>query len=272
MKRQSTKKFACVTLFLLLTGLMPARAFAWGAAGHRIVAMVAERRLSQKARTAIEALLGDQTLEDVANYADAIRNNRPETAHFHFVDIPKANNAFNPATDCKQTDEGDCVLAALNRFIQQANNPSLSVKQRAFALKFIVHLVGDMHQPLHCADNDDRGGNDVKVTWFGRKGKGINLHAVWDRLIIEQADLTELDFANELENEFTKAQEQGFLNGKPVDWANESHKLAQQFAYGMTPANKILGQQYYDDTAMVVDTQLFKGGVRLAAVLNAIYK
>ena len=270
MRRDFTKRLTCFALTLLLTGLLPARAFAWGAAGHRIVAMIAERRLKPNARKAIESLLGDQSLADVANFADAIRNRMPETANFHFVDIPRANAAFDPAEDCQATDDGDCVIAALNRFLNRAKLSNPNVKDRVFALKFIVHLIGDLHQPLHCADdNNDRGGNLVKVVWFGRKGKGINLHSVWDRLIIEQADLTELDFANELEFEFTKQQESAFRKGTFVDWANESHRAAQQFAYGKVPANKILGQEYYDETAM--DEQLFKAGVRLAAVLNTIY-
>jgi hypothetical protein len=279
MKRNSHKRFICFTLALLLTGLLSAPAFGWGAQGHRIVAMVAERRLTMKARKAIEDLLGDQTLEDVANYADAVRNQKPETANFHFVDIPVLKpftsnkfNTYDKARDCKVTDEGDCVIEALNRFIKEANDKDLKQGQRAFALKFIVHLVGDLHQPLHCADDNDRGGNQVKITWFGRKGKGINLHALWDRLIIEQAELTELDFANELEFEFTEQQASEFRKGTLIDWANESHRLAKQFAYAKLPPNRVLGQKYYDETFMVVDEQLFKAGVRLAAVLNTIYK
>jgi hypothetical protein len=272
MKRTPIKLASCFALTLMLIVLLPARAFAWGAAGHRIVAMIAEGHLNAKTRAAIDLLLDDQTLSDIANYADAIRNKRPETANFHFVDVPLGKDVFDPAKDCPQSEKGDCVIAALNRFAKEANNPALSIGKRRFALKFIVHLVGDMHQPLHCADNNDRGGNDVNVSWFGRKGKGVNLHSVWDRLIIEAAELEDAEFAQALEDEFTEQQTKDFQKKTLVDWANEAHRLAQKFAYGKLPDDRALGQQYYDATFAVVDEQLYKGGVRLAQVLNTIYK
>ena len=270
----SVKRLTCLTLALFLISLMSVRASAWGGDGHRIVAIMAEGHLSKKARESIETLLGDQTLADVANYADLIRNRRPETSNFHFVDIPISRDSFDRSKDCENEPErGDCVIAAIERFSQEANNSELTIGQRRFALKFIVHLVGDMHQPLHCADkNNDRGGNKVIVSWFGRRGKGINLHSVWDRLIIEEAGLDEVEFADALEEFFTAQQAKDFQKGTLTDWANEAHGLAQEFAYGKLPANKALGKAYYDATFKVVDLQLYRAGVRLAHVLNTIYK
>lgn len=273
MSGKSVKRLSCLALAVFLIALMPARALAWGGDGHRIVAIVAEGHLTPKARQSIDALLGEQTLAEVANYADLVRNRRPETSNFHFVDIPITRNSLDRAKDCKNDPEkGDCVIAAIERFAKQANDPTLKVGQRRFALKFIVHLIGDMHQPLHSADNDDRGGNSVKVSWFGRKGKGINLHSVWDRLIIEQAGLDEAEFAEALEELFTGQQVKDFQKGTLTDWANEAHRLAQQFAYGKLPADRALGQEYYDETFEVVDAQLYRAGVRLAHTLNTIYK
>ena len=269
----SIKRLTCLVLVLFLTGLMPMRASAWGGEGHRIVALIAEGHLSPKTRQSIETLLGEQTLADVANYADLVRNRRPETANFHFVDIPISRNSFDRSEDCQEDPaRGDCVIAAIERYAKEANRSNLTMGRRRFALKFIVHLVGDMHQPLHCADDNDRGGNSVKVSWFGRRGKGINLHSVWDRLIIEEAGLDEVEFADALEELFTTQQAKDFQKGTLTDWANEAHLLAKKFAYGKLPEDRALGQQYYDATFEVVDMQLYRAGVRLAHVLNKIYE
>ena len=158
----------------------------------------------KKAGKSISDLLNeDETLASVATFADEIRNSRPDTRQFHFVDIPKDASDYVPSRDCKPSDQGDCVVAAIERFRAELADPNESRGRRRLALKFLVHLIGDMHQPLHCADDDDRGGNDVKVPWFGRSGKGINLHSVWDRLIIEEAGLEEAEFAEALEEDIT---------------------------------------------------------------------
>ena len=255
-------------LALSLLSLIPLSANAWGAAGHRIVAMIAENHLTERARQRVTQLLGeDVTLASVASFADEIRNSRPETKQFHFVDIPLAANNYDPTRDCKETDEGDCVIAAIERFRRELSSSSESAGRRSFALKFLVHLIGDMHQPLHCADNNDRGGNDVKVTWFGRSGKGINLHSVWDRLIIEEAGLGDVEFAEALEEGLTPQRIETRQRGTVIEWALEAHKVARNHAYRI-PRNKRLAQAYYDRTFAVVDEQLLRGGLRLAKILN----
>jgi hypothetical protein len=169
------------------------------------------------------------------------------------------------------------VIAAIERFRQELANTSLSKGRRRFALKFLVHLVGDMHQPLHCADNDnDRGGNDVNVVWFGRSGKGFNLHSVWDKLIIQQAELTDDEFAEALVDGLTSARIQTIQAGTVIQWAEESHRVARERAYRFVPGTRImhksrtetLGQAYYNRNFATVDDQLLKGGLRLAKILN----
>jgi hypothetical protein len=268
MSRLVENRFACFVLFLSLIILAPLRAEAWGVSGHRIVAMIAENHLTQRARLRVTQLLGDDvTLASVASFADEIRNSRPETKQFHFVDIPLAANNYDSNRDCPETDEGDCVIAAIERFRRELSSEGESVGRRRFALKFLVHLIGDMHQPLHCADNNDRGGNDVKVTWFGRSGKGINLHSVWDSLIIEEAALEDAEFAEALEEGLTTQSIQTRQSGTIIQWALEAHKAARNHAYRI-PRNKRLGQAYYDRTFAVVDEQLLRGGLRLAKILN----
>lgn len=278
MINSAKKQFTCFILVVSLIGILPVRAHAWGAAGHRIVATIAEDNLKPRTRERIADLLGeDVTLASVANFADEIRFSRPDTKLFHFVDIPLDANSYDPARDCRPTDEGDCVIAAIARFRQELSNSSLSNGRRRFALKFLVHLIGDMHQPLHCADNDhDRGGNDVKVTWFGRSGRGVNLHATWDRLIIERAELTDDEFVEALEDGLTDAQILAMQAGTVIQWAEEAHLVARNRTYKTVPGNRTmhksrtepLGQPYYNRNFAVVDEQLLRGGLRLARVLN----
>lgn len=269
MKKLTPRWLTCSLLALSLIGLTAVPANAWGAPGHRIVAMIAARHLTQQARQRITQLLGPNvSLASVANYADAVRNRYPETYNFHFVDIPKNDTSYQPSEDCKPDPEkGDCVIAALDRFRQQVMDSQESLPRRRFALKFIVHLVGDMHQPLHCADNNDLGGGTLKVKWFG---SNTSLHKVWDRFIIEEAQLTEEEFTDALDSNLTQSEIQAMQQGTIIQWAIESHTLAREFAYAI-PGDKELDQEYYDRNAPIVDRQLLRGGLRLAKVLNTIF-
>jgi hypothetical protein len=275
-----TRKHAlCLTLPLLLVALMPLRVGAWGGTGHRIVAIIAEGRLTTRARREVRRLLGNNvSLSSVATFADDIRNSRPDTRQFHFVDIPLEEDSFDPARDCPPSAQGDCVLAALERFRAELADTSQSNARRAFALKFIVHLVGDMHQPLHCAENNnDRGGNNVKIFWFGSSNGGqLNLHSLWDSIIINGTGLNDAQFARELERGLTKGEATAFQDGTPLDWALEAHRAAQTVTYGALPKEANgefverprLGAVYLRKARPVIDDQLTKGGVRLAKILN----
>jgi len=268
MKTHARKLFSvAVALVLLCCYSLPT--FAWGPAGHRIVAMIAQQNIKPQTRTRIKQILGNNvSLVSVATYAAAVRDRFPHTYNNHFVDIPKDNTTYDPAHDCAvDPEKGDCVLAALERFRAEALNPNESIGRRRFALKFIVHLVGDMHQPLHCSDNDDRGGNDVKVKWFGLDS---NLHKVWDSKIIENAELTEQEFVDALVTDLTPQEIADLKKGNLLRWALEAHALAKTNAYN-TPANLELGDDYYDQNWATVDKQLLRGGMRLARVLDWMF-
>ena len=146
--------------------LVPTNLTAWGPEGHIVIATIANARLTPAARAAVRQLLGRHSLASVANFADQIRPQRPETANWHFVDIPKGETNYDPGRDCQPSPKGDCVIAAIARAETALKDRSLPRKQRAEALKFLVHFVGDLHQPLHWSDNHDRGGNDVNVSFL----------------------------------------------------------------------------------------------------------
>jgi len=242
-------------------------ALAWGNDGHKIVAIIAEAHLTDNARTEARRLLGNNSLESVATFADDVRNSRPETKNFHFVDIPFGATSYNATRDCRETNKGDCVIAAIERFRATLADKTRNDADRAEALKFIVHLVGDMHQPLHCAERDgDRGGNEVKVTFLGKKS---NLHAVWDGGIIREADLSVVEFADELEAAIDARDIDVFQGGTPITWANEAHRLARTNVYSRVPkSGAVLGVSYYNRNFAVVDAQLTKAGLRLAKLLS----
>jgi hypothetical protein len=171
-------------LILCLLCLMPSPAAAWGNAGHHIIARVALEYLTPKAKEAIAALLGKEDIVSVSTYADEVRSLRPETSAWHFVDMPRNAQAFVPTRDCVTTSRGYCIVTAIETLesILLSLDGKTTDEERRDALKFLVHLVGDLHQPLHCGYKDDAGGNRIRVTFFGTL---TSLHAVWDTRMIE---------------------------------------------------------------------------------------
>jgi len=242
-------------------------AYAWGPKGHRIVALIAEAHLTPAAKQAVADLLDVETdpriktLADAATWPDLIKGDRPETKPWHFVDILIADNEYDETRDCAG---GNCIIAKIAEFRATLRDHSASMEDRLEALKFITHFVGDLHQPLHCADNHDRGGNEVAVKWFGKK---MNLHSVWDSGIIDRAGLDEEDFAGQLLADINSAETPDLQAGAVVDWANATHRLAKPHAYAL-PQNRFLGQNYYSKHADITDAQLTKAGLRLARILN----
>ena len=230
-----------------------------------MVATIAERHLTAKARERVRQILGpEESLAAVSTWADEIRPSRPETAPWHYIDIPLDASAIDAARDCLN---GDCVTAAISRFVAVLRDNASSPDAKSEALRFVVHFVADLHQPLHCADNHDRGGNDVHVTFFGANA---NLHSVWDTLLIERIDPDPEGYAKRLDAALTGSNLSTFEQGTVEDWALESHVVARKVAYGALPPGQTLdlGTDYLRAAAPAVDVQLQKAGIRLASILN----
>jgi hypothetical protein len=272
---------------LALTAFASPPAHAWGPEGHAIVADIAEAHLSPAAAAQVAQLLtldGHSHLDEVASWPDEIRRARPETAHWHYVDIPLASSDYDPARDCAS---GNCVIAKIVEFTGVLSNPSADPAARVEALKSVVHFVGDLHQPLHAENSNDRGGNDVKLTFFG---KPTNLHAIWDGGILEHATGIELgpsftfdhqvvgSVASSLDNGITPANRlewapaglTGNFQSWVVSWALEAHGGAQTVAYPDLPADTHgdWSDAYQAQAWPVVQLQLQRAGVRLAEILN----
>jgi hypothetical protein len=264
---------------MLLCAMTP-QGWAWGREGHRLTALVAEQYLTPEAKGRIEELLradshGGETLADIAPWADTYRMEHPETERWHYVDIPKAAATFDRTRDCpvSKTDPKspwrDCVTDRILYFEGRLGDTSLSLEQRAIALKFLVHLIGDIHQPFH-AYGDDRGGNGITVAFLGSSicdSNNCNLHGVWDNSIIEQQRLSEQKYTDRLLQEIKDNHWERMDGGEPTTWANISHHYAVE---AVVPNGALLGQDYIAAESKVVDAQLALAGLRLARVLNRI--
>jgi hypothetical protein len=241
--------------------------FGWGEEGHRLIVRIAESWLTPAVAAQIQATLNPgESLEDLASWADEIRQSRPETANWHFVDIPLNSTGLDMSRDCPQS---NCVIAKIEEFQSQWQNPALSQAKRREALLFLVHFVGDLHQPLHCENNNDKGGNEVSVEFLGSH---TNLHALWDTGLFRTLP-GEDELLATLEQAITPDLAAAWSNGTMEQWAGESFALAQSTAYGLLPTaangeTVHLGSWYSLTAQPVIEEQLEKAGVRLAVVLN----
>jgi len=263
---RSTRSRLLLALALVLL-LAPSSLHAWSREGHEIVAMIAEPRLHSDVRDAVVALLEGTTFIKAASWADKVRNQ--QTAPWHYVNIDLMDTEYDAARDCAQD---ECVIGQIERFRRVLAKADADVQKRQKALKYLIHLVGDLHQPLHAANNNDRGGNDVQVEFIGEtidpySQKPWNLHAVWDSGILEVRDRDPRRVVKRL-NAWLNAQPKGaFEDGSVADWAMESHDIARDHVY-VLPEDRRLGEDYYRASVAVVDQQLAKAGVRLAKILN----
>ena len=254
-----------LALLALITALP---AFGWGDDGHRIVALIAQKYLNAKASAAVKQMLPGQALADVASFADRYRNFDTNSGPWHYVDIPLTAASYDKERDC--TAHQGCLLEQLEIFKLQVNDAKLTASNRTFALKFIVHLVGDLHQPLHCEDNDDKGGNALKVTMFSsgakKSAKLSNLHSAWDSGLIKHVALSNEQYAAVLTAKLQPAGITAMQTGTTLTWAMQSHDFAK-LAYQI-PESHDLDEAYFQKVKPTLDLCLLRGGVRLARVLN----
>src|SRR5882724_1812742 len=265
-----------IWLVFLAAALPYEQAFAWGQEGHSIVAELAEHRLDQSTLEKMRLLLKTDipgatpdtrvSLGSVASWADDYRAEHDETRNWHFVNIPYERATFDPQVDCKADAKfGDCIINAIERSRITLADCSKAPAERTQALKFIVHFIGDIHQPLHDTDrNGDHGGNDVVVTFFG---KSVKLHAIWDTDIIMHTVFAWGAYVTRLETTWFPGRDvTGLDAGSPVDWALEAHQFARETAYRI-PDGGALEMNYYTAALPFVDRQLAVAGIRLAKFL-----
>jgi hypothetical protein len=264
------RKVAAVLVLLVFAPNL----FAWGPRGHRIAARIAQAHVSEATRLQIEALLGSDDLAAVSTWADEIRAQRPETAGWHFVDIPLSASGFSEPRDCNRPEKKhrvtalhNCVVDRIVLFEQILKNSNASRPDRIQALKFLVHLVADVHQPMH-AIGDARAGNDIHITEFGRTQCGdrpCNLHFLWDTDLIEHTRRSERKWVAHLESLISREHLQRQANGTPEAWANQSFHLAKRV---WLDNGSSVDEAYYKANISAADKRLALAGLRLAALLN----
>jgi hypothetical protein len=252
-------KRACVALALLLVA--PSAVFAWGSNGHRIVGRIAMNHLTDEAASAVQCLLGPEGLDQVSTWPDEIRSDPSwkKADPWHFLSIDDAETLETTARD----PAGD-VLEAIQRFTAVLRDPQASRESKQEALRFLVHFVGDIHQPLHVGRRADHGGNSIKVIWFKEES---NLHTVWDSGMIDNEKLSFSEFAAFIDHP-TLQELQTWQNSAPADWANESKALRDR-VYQIGDGK--LSYEYVYRNIPLVKRRLLQGGVRLAGLLNSIF-
>jgi hypothetical protein len=234
----------------------------WWDLGHRLVARLAEPRLTPRARAAVRQILQGQSLADASVWADNIKNYRHDADPLHYINIPLADTVYVPQQHCPA---GRCIIVAIDNERRLLADPATSPGARAEALRFLIHFMGDLHQPLHVGDNHDRGGNDRAVTLLGHP---TNLHKAWDGEMIDSMGLTQESYFRYLRKRMASLDTKGLERGSVADWAMESHRIAVRDVYGKLPADGRIGRDYMAASRPVIDRQLIAAGVRLAAVLN----
>jgi hypothetical protein len=279
------------TLGALLFGLavLPGPAGAWGYQGHKIVAAIARGYLRPAVQAKVDALLAadTDTLEphdmlSAATWADTWRRTHRETEQWHFVDLELgkpdlAAACFGrppSAVPASAGPEKACVVDRLNAFLAELKSPATPPSERIVALKYVMHFVGDIHQPLHTADNQDRGGNCVRLALGG--SRTTNLHSYWDTGLVTPLGTEPAAVAETLRAAITPAQRSAWSSGDAKSWALESYSLAKSSVYwagapaGCTQdaAPVSLPDGYEAKARDVVAVQLERAGVRLAWVLN----
>mgnify|MGYP000871817473 CR=1 FL=1 len=237
----------------------------WGKTGHRVVAEIASNYLTDKTKMAIGKILDGQRLAYISTYADEIKSDQSFKKYnpWHYVNLP-LNQAYNPT---KPSENGD-VLTAINYFIDQLKDETTTREDSVFALKFLVHLIGDIHQPCHVGQEEDKGGNLYYLKWFGRK---TNLHRVWDSEMIAFYGMSYTELSDNLRSIYAvSADHERIINTRPIDWLNESQNELKAI-YQQTEEGANLRYEYHYKNFPLVEKKLYYAGVRLAAVLNEIF-
>jgi hypothetical protein len=272
---------------------------AWGGQGHRLVGLIAADRLTAIAKQNVAWLLDGQTLGDVASWADTITGEQVQTSYWHYLNIPPDAAGYDRDRDCPKqpgVDAGsrsdrwrDCVVDRIAYWEERLANPKLDRADRATALKFVVHFIGDLHQPFH-ALGVGRGGNDVKVRVFGQSDCGpstssgpsraesrggsdparpspCNLHSVWDSRLIARHNLDDPTYVTSLTKLIDGKKLGAQPAGTPAQWAEQSFRLAKK---ALVKDGADIDEGYYRRHITVIDERLAVAGVRLAADLNRI--
>ncbi|WP_296220308.1 S1/P1 nuclease [uncultured Sphingomonas sp.] len=257
---------AMLTRILITAGALLAAfpALAWGADGHRITGAIAEQNLSGLAKANVQLLIGSETLAEAATWPDDMKSDpapfwQKTASPWHYVTVAHGD-AYKASM---APPEGDAITA-LGAFTATLQDPAASIEDKRTALRFVVHIIGDLHQPLHVGRGNDRGGNDTPVAFFNRP---TNLHSLWDSGLIEQKQLSFSEYASFLSRAITPEDVIAWSDPRPDTWMTESVKLREQ----IYPQDPKLSWSYAYQHRSALDGRLKQAGIRIASYLNWLF-
>ncbi|MEG3145018.1 S1/P1 nuclease [Sphingomonas sp. RT2P30] len=273
--------------------LLPTQAFAWGSEGHVLVAAIARSRLSPETVAKVDAILAQDhdssTPSDMlsrAVWADVYRRDHRETSQWHFADVEKDHPDFDEACfghpasaqPASAGPEQACVIDRAADFARELGDPNTPMPERILALKFVLHFVGDMHQPLHVADNHDHGGNCILISLGG--SRTVNLHSYWDTMVVGELGKDAREILTRLTADITQDKAATWSTGDFNSWAHETNAIAFRTAYSFptqprceqSPTPLLFPKDYDEAAQLAAATQLERAGVRLAFVLEKAMK
>ncbi|MBE7169912.1 MAG: S1/P1 nuclease [Williamsia sp.] len=258
------KNYCLIALFIYL----PFHAGAWGMLGHRIVGGIAENYLTAKARAAIQKILGTESIAMASNWADFIKSD-PAYSYlnsWHYIDLKAGFTSYNSLQTYLQADTATDAYTKLNFLVAQLKNSKLAADKKLLYLRLLIHIAEDLHQPMHVRD-EEQGGNKIIVMWFNQRS---NLHSVWDEQLIDYQRLSYTEYVAAI-NHPTTTQRTTWLNEPTSRWIWDSYQIADPILKEITQPEQKLSFRYNFDHVQTLNTQLLKGGLHLAGLLNGIF-
>jgi len=256
--------------YIFLLFVISNYSFAFGQTGHRITGEIASKYLSDKSKKAIAEIIGNESLAEASTYVDEMKSNPSEfwqktTSNYHYVTVPKGVDYDTSARPMKLDS-----IYALAMYSKVLRDNKASKKDKSLALKFIVHIIGDLHQPLHSGNGTDRGGNDFKLKFFWQDS---NLHRVWDSGMIDKQQLSYTEWTQHLNRQITEEQIKIWSSIEPTTWIAESVVIRDKI-YPVTSENSVpeISWDYKYEHLPTLKTRLKQGGVRIALYLNHIFQ
>lgn len=247
---------------------LPFETMAWGQTGHRVVGQIADSYLSKRAKKNIAAILGTESIAIASNWSDFIKSDTT-TKHldpWHYVNF-NSGLSYDSVKRYLETSTEVNIYNRINLLIAELKDKNLPMEKKQFNLKFLIHLIGDLHQPMHVGRPDDRGGNGIKVKWFNTP---TNLHRVWDEDFIGFQQLSYTEFAASI-NHTTKEQREQIRLTPLSEWVYKSYQVAEKLYADITEPDQRLDYKYNYMYQSTLHRQLLEGGVHLASVLNDIF-
>lgn len=260
-----TKYFApllLVTFALIL--------ISWGYTGHRTIGKITENHLTDKAKLAVKNLLGDTSIADACTWADDARKEPAfkETGDWHFLNLPLGLN-YQQFTKYVDTVSKGNVYSALLNAEKTLRDKKTSKQQQVYALKFILHLVGDLHQPMHISRAEDKGGNTIQLNY---EEKGTNLHSLWDTKLLEHQGLSYVQLAEKYD-QISAADIKQWQNEPVMQWIWESYQISSALYAEVDGMNKrVIDDAYYQKHLPTIQKRIQQAAIRLAGILNKIYQ